>query len=742
MKRLIFSCFFFLFGAATIFAQTSRYIDSLKQLLKSPYDSAVVHNYLMLEMAYRNINIDTAFYYSRKALDFATEKHLDYYMDGIYNSLASDYKLAGNINKAEEFYKKSLSIAIKNNDSSSISSSYNNLGVLYAEFGKYKKALDYHMESLEIAENTKDLYNEGSALNNIGLIYYKLDNYDRALSYYNKALKIKKEQKNLQGIALLYNNIGIIYYYKNETDKVFIYFKKALRIWKQKNDLRQTSLTLGNLGELHMELNQLNKALQYVLRADEINEHLKDKANLIYTKSLIGDIYFKRKRYYNAQTYYNKAIVVAKEIDAKQDLHDLYEKLSKLFEASGDISNSYKYYKLKTELDDSLINRDKQKAIEELQTKYETKKKEQEIELLNNEKKLSAAVQKNQRIIIFSLIGGLLLVLFMVFIIIKRNIERRKANELLARKNDEIAHQKEELTSSIAYAQRIQTAMLPQNQIVDASLSDYFIFFKPKDVVSGDFFWWTHFDKYTVISVADCTGHGVPGAFMSILGVSFLREIVSKERITHPGTILNRLRTEIITALHQKGVQGEQKDGMDMSLITINHETKILQYAGANNPLYLITNEKIKEFVIPNPERSSRIGESQSKKEKFPANARNDDSKSKIFSGDTYGKNLKFFYEIKADKMPIAIYYKMNPFSTTEILLHPSDQIYLFSDGYADQFGGEKGKKFKYQPFKNLLLENAHKSMSEQKEALEQVFDAWKDHYEQIDDVTVVGIKI
>ncbi len=715
MNRLvIFGCFFF--SVALSFAQANRYIDSLKQFLTSPYDTAVVHNCLMLEMAYRNINIDSAFYYSRKALDIATKKHLDYYLDGIYNSLASDYKLAGNIDNAKRFYKKSLSLAVKALDSSSISSSYNNLGVLYSDYGQYRKALDFHMKSLEIAEETKDLVNESSALNNIGLIYYKLEDFDRALSYYNKALKIKKEIKDLSGIGLLYNNIGIIYYFEHKIEKVFIYFNKALRIWKQQNDLRQMSLTLANLGELHMELNHLNKALEYVLSADEINERLKDKNNSVYTKTLIGDIYNKRKRYYKAQVYYDKAIVIAKEIDAKQDLHDLYEKLSKLFEESGDIVNSYKYYKLKTVLDDSLRNRDKQKAIEELQTKYETKKKEQKIELLNNKNKLSAAVQKNQRIIIFSLIGGLLLVLFMVFIIIKRNIERRKANELLALKNDEIAHQKEELTSSIAYAQRIQTAMLPQNQIVDESLSDYFILFRPKDVVSGDFFWWTHFDKYTVISVADCTGHGVPGAFMSILGVSFLREIVSKEGITHPGTILDRLRTEIITALHQRGVQGEQQDGMDMSLITINHKTNTLQFAGANNSLYVITNS---ELGITN----NRIIE-------------NDSSKSKI-------QNSKLrFYEVKPDKMPIAIYYKMTSFNTTEILLHPNDQIYLFSDGYADQFGGEKGKKFKYQPFKNILIGNANKPMHQQKEALEKAFDSWKHDYEQIDDVTVVGIKI
>ncbi len=715
MKRFILLYFFLFFSVTTIFAQTSHHIDSLKQFLKSPYDTVIVHNCLMLELAYRNINTDSSFYYVRKALDIATKKHLDYYMDGIYNSLASDYMLTGNITKAEEFYRKSLAIAQENNDSASIAQTYNNLGILYKNFGKYKKSLDFLMKALEISENIKNLDGEGLSLNNIGIIYYTIGDYDRALEYYNKALKIRIKQKATSKIGLLYNNIGIVYYFKHKTDKCFIYFNKALQIWKEINDKRQTSLTLSNLGELHMELGHLNKALQYILQANEINEELKDKASMIYTKGLLGDIYKKRNRYFEAQSFYKDALKIADELHSDQDISDLNGKLSETSELMGNIPEAYRYYKLQTQIQDSLLNAQKQKDIEELQTKYETKKKEQEIELLNNKNKLSAAKQKTQQIIIFSLLGGLLLVLFLVFIIIRRNIERRKANELLARKNDKIALQKEELTSSIAYAQRIQTAMLPQNQIVDASLSDYFIFFKPKDVVSGDFFWWTHFADYTVIAVADCTGHGVPGAFMSILGVSFLREIVSKEGITHPGTILNRLRTEIITALHQKGVQEEQKDGMDMSLVTINHKTKTLQFAGANNPLYIVKSEKLKV---------------KSKKEQ-PV---------KEFELD----ELSTFklYELRPDKMPIAIYFKMNPFNTTEVQLDDSDQIYLFSDGYADQFGGEKGKKFKYQPFKQLLIDNCQLTMAEQKKILEKTFNKWKGDYEQIDDITVVGIKI
>ena len=720
MKRLFFYIYFFISAITVLFSQNTEHrIDSLKLLLKDSSDVALtIHRNLLLEKIYRNINTDSSFYFAKKALSFAIKTHLDRHLDEIYAAIAANNKLTGNIKKAENLYKKSLWYAVKFNDSSTIANVYGDLGVLYFDQGQYKKALEYNMKSIEIADKINYLYSKGLALNNIGLIYYMLGDYDLSLAYYNKALQIKKKLKDLSGIALLYNNIAIIYYYKNNIDKVFMYFHKALKIWRKQQNLRQMALTLANLGELYLEQKDLNKALGYVLHADEINEGLKNIHSQIYTKILIGDIYFNRKRYFKAQEYYNKAIVLAKEIKSNQDLHDLYKKMSDLFEASGDIQNAYKYYKLKTAIQDSLLNTDKQKAIEELQTKYETKKKKQEIKLLNNQKKLSDEIQRNQKIIILSLAGGLILVLFLVFIIIKRNIERQKANELLAKKNDEIAHQKEELTSSIAYAKRIQTAMLPQYQIVDKSLKDYFILFKPKDMVSGDFFWWTHFDNYTILSVSDCTGHGVPGAFMSILGVSFLREIVSKEKIIHPGTILNRLRKEIITALHQKGIYGEQKDGMDMSLITINHSTNTLQFAGANNSIYIIRSDVSEDKKDINDfQEESRI-----KKE--------------------LSNNEKTFYEIKPDKMPIAIFFKMKPFNTVEIQLQSSDRIYLFSDGYADQFGGQNGKKFKYKPFKNLLFENSHKPMKEQKDVLEKTFVAWKNNFEQIDDITIVGIKI
>jgi len=284
-------------------------------------------------------------------------------------------------------------------------------------------------------------------------------------------------------------------------------------------------------------------------------------------------------------------------------------------------------------------------------------------------------------------------------------------NEEITAQRDEIKKQKEivetvhlEISESIDYATRLQEAILPEEKVLNKYLSEFFVLFKPKDKVSGDFYWWSHIDNYTIITAADSTGHGVPGAFMSMLGSSFLREIVQKGFVTDTGIILSKLRKEIIKSLKQKGEMGEQKDGMDMSIISINYETNVVQFSGANNPLYIITKRELSYF---NP-----------------------------LAG------FENFYEIKPDKMPIAIYEKMDDFKVHEIQLEKGDMLYMFSDGYADQFGGPKGKKFKYKPFKRLLSENRNKSMAEQKEILSKAFESWRGDLEQVDDVVILGVKL
>ncbi|MBK7133772.1 MAG: SpoIIE family protein phosphatase [Bacteroidales bacterium] len=289
-------------------------------------------------------------------------------------------------------------------------------------------------------------------------------------------------------------------------------------------------------------------------------------------------------------------------------------------------------------------------------------------------------------------------VLLILFLIVRfREGQLQKANKILEQKvkerTAEIEAQKEEITSSIEYASRIQMAMLPEEEHFKSFFSDHFIIFKPRDIVSGDFYWIGETEKQIFFTVADCTGHGVPGAFMSTLGISTLNEIITNNSDLQANTVLGLLREKIKTSLHQTGKEGEAADGMDISFCIINKSKKVLQYSGAYNPLFIFQGGEFKEY--------------------------------------------------KADRMPIGIYYgEKKAFTNYEINLKKGDAIYIFSDGYADQFGGPDGVKYKSANLKKLLADNYYRPMSEQKAIIEKELENWKGSADQVDDITMIGIRI
>ncbi len=280
-----------------------------------------------------------------------------------------------------------------------------------------------------------------------------------------------------------------------------------------------------------------------------------------------------------------------------------------------------------------------------------------------------------------------------------KNAELTKKSHQIENQVNSLEDVHKDLTDSLLYAQKIQVALINHEEVVAPHVRDHFVMFKPREHVSGDFYWAAWTGSKLVMTVADCTGHGVPGAFMTMLGSSFLNEIVNKEGITEPDQILNRLRDAIIGALHQKGTLYETRDGMDMAIVQIDTGKGMLKYAGANNSLCYIPNHQ--------HEQEPRI------------------------------------YEFKGDRMPISFHYKMHPFSILETTYNEGDRFYLYTDGYIDQFGGPKGKKFKLVPFKRMLLEHHQKPMQKQKQILEQTMQEWlSDKYQQIDDITVLGFQV
>jgi serine phosphatase RsbU (regulator of sigma subunit) len=283
----------------------------------------------------------------------------------------------------------------------------------------------------------------------------------------------------------------------------------------------------------------------------------------------------------------------------------------------------------------------------------------------------------------------------------ERTAEVVKQKEELVHQNEIIEEKNKDITDSINYAEKIQRAILPDPEKIKKALPESFILFQPRDIVSGDFFWYSEVlqngKPLYLLAAADCTGHGVPGAFMSMINTSLLNESVNEKKILQPNEILNEVRRGIIRSLKQTGASGEQKDGMDAGIISLemHGNSCTLQYAGANNSMYII-----RKFDNPVLE------------------------------------------EIDPDPMPVAISDRTFDFKNNIIELQKGDSLYIFTDGYADQFGGPKGKKFKYAQFKKLLLSIQNKSMDEQKEILDKTMAEWKGNLEQIDDILVIGVRI
>ncbi|MCD6366890.1 MAG: tetratricopeptide repeat protein, partial [Bacteroidales bacterium] len=584
----------------------------------------------------------------------------------------------------------------------------------------------------KIKEELSDKKGMSVCYNNIGGIHYYQGSYDkihpvkrdslfnRAIEYYLKSLKIKEELSDKKGMSSCYNNIGAVHYEQGSYDKAIEYFLKSLKIYEELGNKNGIALVYGNIASLNIILS--------------------DSAALTENQ---------RIKYLNkAVEYGNKAYTLALEIGAVPMQNDAAAHLQNAYKKLGNFKKAMEYADIFIETKDTMFSEEKTKALAEMNVRYEAEKKQLQIEKMETQKNLDnktieaqQAENRKQQIIIFSAIAGFLIVLVFSIIILRMFRQKRKANMLLAQQNEEIKQQKEEILTqrdeisaqrdtvieqrdhieeqkkdiedSIIYAKRIQTAVLPSVKYANSIMGEHFIIFRPHSVVSGDFYWATKTEEWMVITVADCTGHGVPGAFMSMLGISFLNEIVRKKDVTNSADVLNNLRESIIEALKQTGEQGTQltadavKDGMDMSIIAIHKDRKRALWAGAHNPLWIIR--------------------------------QNCDL-------DVFDDKADMIESIKGDSMPVAIHVIMNDFTNHEIELHKGDKLYLFSDGFPDQFGGPKGKKFKYKAFKKLIAETSVLTMKEQGERLENELDNWMNYegqkYEQIDDVTVVGIKI
>jgi len=600
-----------------------------------------------------------------------------------------------------------------------------------------------------IFKETNDLRQHAKANRLLGFSYFNKSNFKTAFSHYLKAAEYYESQKNDTLLMQVYNNIGQLFYYNNNKKSAKDYWIKALNKGRKINHLSIVSDLLNNLGAVCWDEGNIQKAIEYYDESSKIDLKKKDYASYAASLSNIALAYTKlydetnNKSYRQlSQKYYldayriidtlpmtvytiplllsisdammdfkkhHFASVIIKRAEEKEagtfskDHLRLLQLKARLLAEMKKPAEAFEVLQRYVELKDSLVEAESNTQLIETEAKYQNVQKERAIDMqkLALEKK-DLKLQQSKWVGYF-LGSGFLLIMILAFVTYKRYREKQKANKLISLQKEEvefknkiIEEKQKEIIDSISYARRIQYTILPQAQLIQKHLENYFILFQPKDIVSGDFYWATsvesgHSTRF-YLAVCDSTGHGVPGAFMSLLSVGFLSEAINEKRIYEPHEVFNYVRNRLIENISREG----QRDGFDGVLLCFQKkegtEEIYLSYAAANKAPVLVT-----DFAIR---------------------------------------------ELKHDRMPVGIEEKMESFNLYNHTLKKGDTLYLYTDGYADQFGGPRGKKFMAKNLKQLLLECSSLPIGQQQQILEDAFIKWKGNLEQVDDVTLVGIRI
>ncbi|MDO9186806.1 MAG: tetratricopeptide repeat protein [Bacteroidia bacterium] len=618
------------------------------------------------------------------------------------NNLCGEFRIRGLYDSAIHYGNVALELAKQLNPpyKNELANTYNILGIIYYYQGDYLKTLEFWLKALNIYEELNDQIGMAKQIGNIAIIYNDQADYPKALDYGFKALKMAKEQGNTNHVSIWLGNIGSVYRDLGDFPKALDYYFKALKMKESLGNKAEIANTLGNIGKVYENQGYFDKALEYYFKALKIANEIGDKNGIARHLGNIGSLYTNTKKYAQAEKYLLDALAMDKEIGAMKEEMNVENFLANLFSKTNRFELALVHYKNAVALKDTIFSQENKKELVRKEMNYEFDKKEAATKA-ENEKQQAIAEEKNRRqeIITWSVGFGLLLVLLFAGFIFRSLRITRKQKQIIEIKSTETELQKKiieeknkDITDSIRYAKHIQNALLREEEHVSVHLPEHFILFMPKDIVSGDFYWGAEKNGCWYFAAVDCTGHGVPGAVMSMLGISFLNDIVSHNGLQSPAEILNRLRDKVIKELRQTGEADGNKDGMDISLARLNLKTNELEWAGANNSLYLIQN--------------GQMG------------------------------------IVKADKQPIGYHPNSHPFTNHTLKLKKGDSIYLYSDGYADQFGGPKGKKFKYKQLDDLIKTYKHLPMKDQKEFLKNRFIEWKGSLEQVDDVCIFGVRL
>jgi len=749
-------------------------------------NEAVVRIYKAKYYYYRDVksDINAAIMVADKAIAFTAQNNLQTLMADMYNQRGVAFYYLGNLKEAEKSFLSCVAIKKKVGDRMEEACTIMNIGILFYQSGEFQKSLNYYNKAFKVFEQLKDTLNIAKSIVNIAItendmgksveakaklikasnLYKAVNNekeladcigniseilgregkMDSALLCAFKVLKIRENLKDEKAIGVGLSKISSFYFQMKQDDLALEYidksivqeekignviskasrinfkgsiylsmkkyddaekcYQEALKMREAIGNKRELFGSFISLGNLNQRIKNTDKALDYYLKALKIGEEMGDKHGIAGITNNIGVIYYDKKEYKKSIEYYEKALTLRKTMGDVGELGETYLTLSNSYKETRDFEKAYNFHILYTSLNDSMFNKKFVTSISEMQTKYETDKQKQQIDLLEKDQKISEEeiIRKNTQRNAFAL-GGIL-VLGLLFFAVRGYIQKRKDNKIIVQqkelveiKSAETEAQKhlveekqKEIIDSINYAKRLQNAILPSQDLIQQYLPNNFIFYKPKDIVAGDFYWMYENNGNVFIAAADSTGHGVPGALVSIVCSNALDKAVKEFGIRDTGKILDKT-TDIVLETFDKSGE-EIKDGMDISLICFDKNNKKVFWSGANNHLLYIKNNEL--------------------------------------------------FSIKADKQPVGKSDHRQVFTTHEIDYKEDTTFYLITDGMADQFGGPKGKKFMYKRLEERILNISGEKLPLQKTILEEMFKNWKGELDQLDDITIIGIRI
>ncbi|MCE3279679.1 MAG: protein serine/threonine phosphatase [Bacteroidetes bacterium] len=638
-----------LFLKTILIAQNAQ-VDSLIQYVNTAKDDTVkVKTLINISFKMRTTNPKAGLEYAQEAIDLSKAIGWKPGIGKGYNSLGTNYKALSEYTKALESYQRGLTIAEDLNSKKEIAIFLMNIGSIYRPLHDFDKALDHYKKALVIAEQINEKKTIAQLYGNMGVVYFEIGNYTEQLAVNEKALKIFREIKDIDNESWILSNLGDLYAVQGDFEKALETQKTAIKLYDQMGNLSYKSSSLDNIGMYYFQMAQ-----------KETNTEKRKK----WLKSSIE--------------YYNQAAEILKEINDIDYLKQVYLNLSNSQILLGDYKSALENSQIYNNLKDSIFSIEAKESVANLETQRELEVKDKEIVIQQLKK-------RTERIYMFA---GVLFLLVIIGFIAAGYRSQKRSKEMISVQKNIVEEKQKEIVDSINYAKRIQYALLAHHEFLNEHLPDHFVLFKPKDIVSGDFYWATATADHFYLAVCDSTGHGVPGAFMSLLSISFLNEAINEKRITEPDQVFNFVRSRLIDNISGEG----QKDGFDGILICLDKKNKKLSYAAANNAPVLVRNSTITK--------------------------------------------------LENDRMPVGAGEKTNSFRLFNIQLEQNDCLYLYTDGFSDQFGGPAGKKFMSKNLNNLILDIHEKPPKDQQELLFASFNKWKGQLDQVDDICLIGLKI